>query len=47
MAGSSLRRMVNLTTRCYTGYKWRETRHTYRRAISRITTTGSTLSRWI
>ncbi|EDG6509994.1 hypothetical protein B9C76_23920, partial [Salmonella enterica subsp. enterica serovar Typhimurium] len=35
----SLRRMVNLTTRCPTGYKWRKTRHTYRRAISRITTT--------
>ncbi|EDZ7637153.1 hypothetical protein GTB52_005331, partial [Salmonella enterica] len=32
----SLRRMVNLTTRCHIGYKWRKTRHTYRRAISRI-----------
>ncbi|EAA9786429.1 hypothetical protein AA126_24755 [Salmonella enterica] len=43
----SLRRMVNLTTRCHIGYKWRKTRHTYRRAISRITTTGSALSQWI
>ncbi|EDS7590063.1 hypothetical protein AAQ05_005553, partial [Salmonella enterica subsp. diarizonae] len=41
VAGLSLRRMVNLTTRCPTGYKWRKTRHTYRRAISRIATTGS------
>ncbi|EAA3808574.1 hypothetical protein DQ824_27500, partial [Salmonella enterica subsp. enterica serovar Newport] len=39
VVGLSLRRMVNLTTRCPTGYKWRKTRHTYRRAISRITTT--------
>ncbi|EDP9435430.1 hypothetical protein DCT84_002158 [Salmonella enterica subsp. enterica serovar Glostrup] len=47
MAGSSLRRMVNLTTRCHTGYKWRETRHTYRRAISRSATTGSARSKKI
>lgn len=39
VVGLSLRRMVNLTTRCPTGYKWRKNRHTYRRAISRITTT--------
>lgn len=43
VVGLSLRRMVNLTTRCPTGYKWRKTRHTYRRAISRITTTKRAL----
>ncbi|ECJ5920547.1 hypothetical protein FNH63_24395 [Salmonella enterica subsp. salamae] len=43
VVGLSLRRMVNLTTRCPTGYKWRKNRHTYRRAISRITTTKRAL----
>ncbi|EAO8773987.1 hypothetical protein CDJ04_13940 [Salmonella enterica] len=47
VAGLSLRRMVNLTTRRHIGYKWRKTRHTCRRAISRIATTGSALSQWI
>ncbi|EOT7645044.1 hypothetical protein ACNH6X_005349 [Escherichia coli] len=35
-----VRRMVNLTTRCSCG-DYMNPRHTYRRAISRIATTGS------
>ncbi|EOU6966691.1 hypothetical protein ACN58J_004668, partial [Escherichia coli] len=39
----SLKRMVNLTTRCSTGGE-EYPRHTYRRAVSRIATTGSARS---
>ncbi|EFO2607537.1 hypothetical protein B6P55_24815 [Escherichia coli] len=40
----SLRRMVNLTTRCSCG-DYMNPRHTYHRAISRIATTGSARSK--
>ena len=43
-AGLSLKRMVNLTTRCIFWSNGGSPSHAYRRAISRIATTGSARS---
>ncbi|EJM2130015.1 TPA: hypothetical protein JEX56_RS01905 [Escherichia coli] len=45
VAGLSLKRMVNLTTRCIFWSNGGNPSHTYRRAISLIATTGSARSK--
>jgi hypothetical protein len=45
VAGLSLKRMVNLTTRCIFWSNGGSPSHTYRRAISRTATTGSARSK--